>query len=784
MKIKSLKTKLIIVLLVIGISPILIFGGLSIKTTQASMEKETYLEIEKTAIGKANEMDFHFKQRMDEALFISNFKQIKDACIIQSQGYVVPPEINKNLEESSQNILVSTGFDRLFLAGRNGEVWWDSDKVEMNLDTCIGTDEILCDFFKDYRNSTQLHFSDYHLCPSKKCSGLNGDIIFISIPVATQKCESLLFLKVNTSDIKKVLEKGESIGESEKRILIDDVGRILPAKNEIEDVIKDKSSDEIYLPKELNGRVSEYNNHYGEIVLGGDGRISELNWNVIIEVDRSEAFKEILETQKGITYGTVLLSISIVIITILITDNITNPIKKLQRGFKSVENGKLEINVDIRTQDELEDLANSFNKMVKELNDSKQKIRTYTEELEKEVKSRTEQLNERVDDLKKQRTATLKLLKDVNKTKKDLEKANEKLNESEGRIRSLLDNSPDHIINIDLKGMIIFINRPLTGLGDKWVVGANIFELIPKPYLKDHLNAFEEAISGNATLTAQMTVEEGNELRWYESIFGPVDVDGRIKSVLLLTRDITERKGYEQNILAAKTDLEKSNIELENYTYVVSHDLKEPLRSITSFSQFLLDDYSQQLDETGKDYLNRVLNATKRMEKLIEDLLMLSRVGRKDTEYSLVDLNEVVSNVLDDLQKLVEEKNAKIIFSNLPMIFCQKTWISELFKNLLGNAIKYNESELPTVGIEFDEIERFYIFSITDNGIGIDPKYHEKIFGLFERLHTRQEYEGTGAGLTIAKSIVEEHKGSIGVESEKGSGSKFIFTISKSINKR
>ena len=224
-------------------------------------------------------------------------------------------------------------------------------------------------------------------------------------------------------------------------------------------------------------------------------------------------------------------------------------------------------------------------------------------------------------------------------------------------------------------------------------------------------------------------------------------------------------------------ELERSNQDLESYTYVVSHDLKAPLRTIKSFGEFIMEDSIEQLSIDSKEYLNRIMNAAMHMDDLITDLLMLSRIGRIDQDVDRVDLNEVVVDIEKDIYGLLMEKGAVIIKDVLPEVEGQKTWLKQLFMNLITNGLKFNESLQPKVWIHVEDRENEYLFSVSDNGIGIDSVYFDKVFLLFERLHSKERYEGTGAGLSICKKIVEGFGGRIWVESELGVGSTFIFTI-------
>jgi light-regulated signal transduction histidine kinase (bacteriophytochrome) len=268
-------------------------------------------------------------------------------------------------------------------------------------------------------------------------------------------------------------------------------------------------------------------------------------------------------------------------------------------------------------------------------------------------------------------------------------------------------------------------------------------------------------------------------------------------------RDVTERKEAEKKLEDSNRSLEKrlseinvlhkelektnqllgqSNVDLENYTYVVSHDLKAPLRAMRSFSAFLLEDYSEKLDKKGQDYLQRIADASSHMDTLIENLLLLSRVGRKFMEVEVVDLNQLLEEIVEDLEPSIQKSNGKVVFQNLPAVSIQRTWMKELFMNLINNGLKFNKSKTPRVEVTYEERESGLLFKVRDNGIGIEEKYFDRVFTLFERLHTQEEYEGTGAGLAICKKIVQQFGGRIWIESQISRGSTFFFTLPKKKN--
>lgn len=232
-------------------------------------------------------------------------------------------------------------------------------------------------------------------------------------------------------------------------------------------------------------------------------------------------------------------------------------------------------------------------------------------------------------------------------------------------------------------------------------------------------------------------------------------------------------------------ELEKINNELKDFTYIVSHDLQEPLRKVHSFGQFLVEDCYNQLSEDGKDYIDRIQKASMKMKRLIQDLLKLSRVSTNEAVFTTVDTNEIIRSALDDLSVAIEECEANVVVNQLPSVTGQNTLLTQLFENIIGNALKYrNDERRPEVEVGATEQNGVVTFSIRDNGIGIEERFFEKIFGVFQRLHSNS-YRGTGIGLALCKKIVKRHGGRIWVESAMGKGTTFYFTLkSAKVNQR
>lgn len=248
-----------------------------------------------------------------------------------------------------------------------------------------------------------------------------------------------------------------------------------------------------------------------------------------------------------------------------------------------------------------------------------------------------------------------------------------------------------------------------------------------------------------------------------------------------LISEIFEREYAEKKLAKQALELKRSNEELEQFTYIASHDLKEPLRMVTSYTQLLKKRYKEKLDTDANEFIDFAVDGAIRMQNLINDLLDFSRVTTQGKAFEYIELNECINQAIKNLKVAIDESDAQITCSDLPTIKADKLQMSQLFQNLISNALKYRGNNRPKIHISVTENEHEWQISITDNGIGIDPLYKEKIFIIFQRLHSKSEYSGTGIGLAICKKIVGRHEGRIWVDSEINHGSTFHFTIKKNL---
>jgi PAS domain S-box-containing protein len=358
---------------------------------------------------------------------------------------------------------------------------------------------------------------------------------------------------------------------------------------------------------------------------------------------------------------------------------------------------------------------------------------------------------------------------------------------SEETRRLIMNSALDAIVCIDSNGLITVWTlqaEKVFGWKEQEVLGKSLADtIIPLQYRSRHIKGLENYLRTGEGPVLNSLIEitavnmDGIEFPVELSIV-PFEQNGKAFFCGFI-RDITERKKAEEKLKEYGRELQTSNTELERFAYVASHDLQEPLRMVASFLTLLEKRIDGHLDETSKQYIYFAVDGAGRMKKLIQDLLRYSRVGTNKEDFTSVDLTEVMQYTIRVLEESIKETGAQITVKRLPFITGNKTLFSQLFLNLVINALKYHRDKDPKIEIGCNEEAGKWIFYVKDNGIGIDAKYFDKIFIIFQRLHNKNEYSGTGIGLAICKKIVEIHKGNIWVESLAGEGSTFYFSIPK-----
>ncbi|WP_226007973.1 PAS domain S-box protein [Natrinema salinisoli] len=280
----------------------------------------------------------------------------------------------------------------------------------------------------------------------------------------------------------------------------------------------------------------------------------------------------------------------------------------------------------------------------------------------------------------------------------------------------------------------------------------------------------ENALETGEPKSEEIRIVRDGEVRWIEAPGHPIQDDDGPTRMIGVARDITERKTYER-------ELKESNKRLEQFAYAASHDLREPLRMVSSYLQLIEQQYADELDEDGREFIQFAVDGADRMRAMIDGLLEYSRVETEGEPFEPIDLNDVLENLMADLQIQIEEHDAEITVEELPTVEGDASQLRQLFQNLLKNAIEYSGDEPPRVDVSATRSGEEWTLSVTDEGIGIDPEDQERIFKVFERLHTQEEHAGTGIGLALCKRIVERHGGEIWVDSTPSDGATFSLTL-------
>ena len=310
------------------------------------------------------------------------------------------------------------------------------------------------------------------------------------------------------------------------------------------------------------------------------------------------------------------------------------------------------------------------------------------------------------------------------------------------------------------------------------MTGMNIWEVYEGEVSEQIYAKFREAKEKDKPVRLETYSTRLN--KWFE-----INAFPSTMGLTVYFKDITDRKQVESKINKMNRKLEAnikklaiSNLELEQFAYVASHDLQEPLRMVTGFLTQIEKKYEDVLDDKGKQYIHFAVDGAKRMRQIILDLLEFSRIGKNENTIEKINLNEVLNETCLLFRKQMEEKNAELIFKDLPKILNYSAPIKQIFHNLIGNGLKYSDANRPPViTISSQETAVDWKFVVQDNGIGIEAEYFDRIFIIFQRLHHKEQYSGTGIGLAITKKIIENLGGQIWVESEEGVGSAFHFTI-------
>ncbi len=358
----------------------------------------------------------------------------------------------------------------------------------------------------------------------------------------------------------------------------------------------------------------------------------------------------------------------------------------------------------------------------------------------------------------------------------------EALRESEDRFRNIYENAMIGLYRTTPDGRILLANPALVRM-----LGYSSFDQLARRNLEEvgyepqyPRSSFKQTIEREGQvlgLESAWKKADGTTLFLRESARVVRDESGNTLYYEGSVEDISARKRAEDRLRATMADLERSNRELEQFAYAASHDLQEPLRMVSSYTQLLARRYRGQLDQDADEFISYAVDGAERMQRLINDLLAYSRVGTRGRAFQTTDCEQALQQALANLQTAIEESGAIVTHDPLPTVVADQSHLTQVFQNLVGNALKFRSSVPPSIHVGVQEKSGHWLFWVSDNGIGIDPEYHERIFVIFQRLNAGDKYPGTGIGLALCKNIVERHGGRIWVESQPGQGATFYFTI-------
>ena len=362
--------------------------------------------------------------------------------------------------------------------------------------------------------------------------------------------------------------------------------------------------------------------------------------------------------------------------------------------------------------------------------------------------------------------------------------AEELMKRAEQRYRGLLEAAPDPMVVVAQSGEIILLNvqaEKQFGYNRDELVGRKVTDIIPKGFAErlvaDKLRSPEEALAQEIGAGIELTAlrRDGGEFP-IEIMLSPLEsADGMLVTAAI--RDISVRKAAEADLIEKIAELKRSNEELSQFAYIASHDLQEPLRMVSSYTQLLAQRYTGKLDADADEFIAFAVDGATRMQRLIQDLLAYSRISTTRMDLTVVSSQKCLGTALYNLGSAISDSSARITSDPLPTVQGDETQLVQLFQNLIGNAVKYRTANAPEVHISAIQKRGRWEFSIRDNGLGIEVQYYDRIFGMFQRLHNRREFSGTGIGLAICRKIVERHGGEISVTSEPNDGSIFCFSL-------
>ncbi len=478
----------------------------------------------------------------------------------------------------------------------------------------------------------------------------------------------------------------------------------------------------------------------GRDIVAGYASVGRTGWGLVTEEAWSVLIGESRDHQLVLICLLILGGAVPILFVVIGLRRVMRPLEDLVQAARQVARGDFAQTINASSKDEFGDLATEFNQMASQLQQSYQT-------LERRVEARTEELRE-----------THRLL------------------------NAVVQAAPVAILAHDQKAHIRMWSRgaeQMFGWTEGEVIGRDVPPFVATDKEGEYRSNVKRVLQGESRegFEAQRQTKDGALIDvgiWTAPLR---DAGGDVDGIMTIMVDLTQLKRTEEALRGYAGELARSNADLEQFAYVASHDLQEPLRMVSSYTQLLARRYRDRLDSDADEFIAYAVDGASRMQDLINDLLAYSRVGSGSKPLDAVDCGSVLHRVAGNLQAAINDAGAEVTSDDLPTVRGDESQLALLFQNLIANGIKFRSDRTPQVHLSAERGNGLWLFSVRDNGIGIEREYSERIFGIFQRLHTREEYPGTGVGLAICKRVVERHDGTIWVESEPGNGSVFKFTL-------
>ncbi len=793
----SIRLKLTIMFMVFVLIPSLFISVLTFTKYKKSLETIRLSELQDIAAFKADRIETYFASLKADIEIAQGYYNIKKNLPVLTRLTDDPnnPKFlaaKKMLDEQLQRMQSVLGLSDIMLVNPIGEVVYSSNPKHIPKDFLNPLPDPQQKAFAEGKN--RVYFSDIFL--NKEQS--NRPAMLVTAPASDFDGTfiEVIAFEIDMASIYKLIQDVTGLGTTGEVLVGKKIGNeaiyLNPLRHDPEAALKKTINIGGTLGGPIQGaaqgrkgagRLIDYR---GKEVIAAWRYIPSLDWGIVAKIDTEEAFADVINLRNVVI---IILSIVFVlcgIIAFSIAQSISAPIKTLSKGAEIIGSGNLDYKIGSNLKDEIGQLSRTFDKMTQDL---------------KKITASRDELNSEIAERKRAESVTQAQLK-------ILAVANSKTLSTDGVLRLVLDeieaqtNSKIgfyHFMEADNE-TISLQNWSTNTLGNMCTAEGkgSHYPVSRAGVWTDCVHEQRPVIHNDySSLPHRKGLPPGHAPVIREMVV-PLLRDGRIVAIIgvgnkpsnydetdianaLLLGDISweivERKQAEEELRRLTEELKSSNADLEQFAYAASHDLQEPLRVVAGFVSLLEKRYREKLDDKAREFIDYAVDGTKRMQLLIKDLLAYSQVGTRRKTFEPTNCSVALEQAIYNLHKAVEESGAEVTYDLLPIVSGDSSQLTRLFQNLIGNAIKYHGKDKPEIHISAQRKGDEWVFSVQDNGIGIESQYFEKIFDVFRRLHTREEYDGTGIGLAICKKIVERHGGKISVESAPGKGSTFYFTV-------